>query len=84
VRDNPTAAAELLTDALAMWRGEPYEDFTYDDFAQGEITSLREMQLAATEDRVDAGKKLDLRRMQLPLRSSYWGWTRSRRTYTAR
>lgn len=54
VRDNPTVAAELLTNALAMWRGEPYEDFTYDDFAQGEITNLRETQLSATEDRVDA------------------------------
>jgi DNA-binding SARP family transcriptional activator len=54
VRDNPTVAAELLTNALAMWRGEPYEDFTYDDFAQDEITNLREMQLSATEDRIDA------------------------------
>jgi len=40
--------------ALALWRGPPLSDFTFDDFAQEEIGRLQELQIAATEDKVDA------------------------------
>ena len=54
VRDNPAAANEALGKALEMWRGEPYEDFAYEEFAQPEIKRIDEIHLVATEDGIDA------------------------------
>ncbi len=53
-RGDPGAAAESLRAALALWRGPPLADFTYESFAQNEIARLEEERLAALEDRVDA------------------------------
>src|SRR5215218_5632443 len=47
-------AAELLTEALALWRGPALADLRYDSFAQGEIVRLEELRLAALEDRIEA------------------------------
>jgi predicted ATPase/DNA-binding SARP family transcriptional activator len=47
-------AAELLTEALALWRGPALADLRYDSFAQGEIARLEELRLAAVEDRIEA------------------------------
>ena len=50
----PHDAAEWLREALALWRGPPLADFTYDDFAQGEIARLEERRLVALERRIEA------------------------------
>jgi DNA-binding SARP family transcriptional activator/ABC-type transport system substrate-binding protein len=50
----PRDAAAMLRDALALWRGPPLADFTYDDFAQSEIARLEERRLVALERRVEA------------------------------
>ena len=55
---DPAAASLVLGEALALWRGRPFEDFTYESFAQAEIARLEELRLEAVELRVDA----DLRR----------------------
>jgi DNA-binding SARP family transcriptional activator len=47
-------AAERLREALGLWRGAPLSDFTYEAFAQEEITRLEELQVAALEERIDA------------------------------
>ena len=47
-------AAQLLAAALALWRGPPLEEFSYEPFAQREIGRLEEARLAAVEDRIDA------------------------------
>lgn len=47
-------AAEQLRAALALWRGAPLSDFTYERFAQDEITRLEELHVGAIEDRIDA------------------------------
>ncbi|SRR6266545_5296070 len=47
-------AAEQLRAALGLWRGSPLSDFTYERFAQDEITRLEELHLEAVEDRIDA------------------------------
>lgn len=60
--DHPAAATEGLREALAMWRGDPLEDFTYDDFAQPEIARLTELRLIAIEDRIEADLRLGLHR----------------------
>ena len=36
----PDSAAATLRDALALWRGEPLEDFTFEPFSQAEIARL--------------------------------------------
>jgi DNA-binding SARP family transcriptional activator len=46
-------ASTALRGALAMWRGPPLVDFTYDGFAQEEIARLDELRLAALEERID-------------------------------
>jgi predicted ATPase/DNA-binding SARP family transcriptional activator len=51
-------AAELLREALALWRGPPLLDFTYQAFAQGEIARLEELRLTALEARIEADLKL--------------------------
>ena len=51
---NPERAAGLLSDALALWRGDPFEDVRYESFAQTEIRRLVELRLTALEARVEA------------------------------
>jgi DNA-binding SARP family transcriptional activator len=53
-RAAPEAAARMLRDALALWRGPALADLAYEAFAQVEITRLEEMRLAVLEQRIDA------------------------------
>ena len=52
--DDPERGAELLREALSLWRGPPLADFAFEAFAQMEIGRLEELRLAALEDRIDA------------------------------
>jgi predicted ATPase/DNA-binding SARP family transcriptional activator len=54
------SASDRLHGALALWRGSPLSDFTFEPFAHSEISRLEELRLAAIEDRLDAD--LDLGR----------------------
>ncbi|HEY1274719.1 MAG TPA: BTAD domain-containing putative transcriptional regulator [Thermoleophilaceae bacterium] len=51
---DPQGAAEALREALALWRGRPLSDLSYERFAQAEIARLEERRLVAFEARVDA------------------------------
>jgi DNA-binding SARP family transcriptional activator len=51
---DPGRAASDLREALALWRGAPLANVAGEPFAQLAIPRLEEMQLLATEDRVDA------------------------------
>ena len=51
---DPGAASILLSEALALWRGRAFEEYTYESFAAAEIARLEELRLAAVGDRVDA------------------------------
>ena len=51
---DPPAASLVLGEALALWRGRAFEDFTYEAFAHAEIARLEELRLEAVELRVDA------------------------------
>jgi DNA-binding SARP family transcriptional activator len=46
--------AELLREALAIWRGAPLADLAFEPFAEGEIRRLEELRLDALEERIDA------------------------------
>jgi DNA-binding SARP family transcriptional activator len=46
-------AAELLREALSLWRGAPLADVAYEAFAQMEIARLEELRFAALEQRID-------------------------------
>ena len=46
--------AELLREALAIWRGAPLADLAFETFAEGEIRRLEELRLDALEERIDA------------------------------
>lgn len=90
VRDARTAladkdkvlAAELVDDALSLWRGPALADFRYDDFAQSYAASLDDARLAAEELRVEvslsSGRHTEVipRLAQLvsdhPLREGLW------------
>jgi DNA-binding SARP family transcriptional activator len=50
----PERAAELLREALALWRGDALAELRYESFAQPEIGRLDELRLAALELRVEA------------------------------
>ena len=58
VEGDPTRAASLLREGLALWRGPPLADFSYEAFAQGEIGRLEELRLGALEERIDADLRL--------------------------
>jgi YVTN family beta-propeller protein len=47
-------AAKALREALALWRGPPLADFTYQPFARTAIARLEELRLTALEERIDA------------------------------
>jgi DNA-binding SARP family transcriptional activator len=48
------AALRGYDDALALWRGDPYSEFRYDDFAGAAIRRLEELHAATLEQRIDA------------------------------
>jgi DNA-binding SARP family transcriptional activator len=50
----PERAADLLREALALWRGPPLVEFAYDAFAQAAINRLQELRLAVLEQRIEA------------------------------
>jgi len=47
-------AAELLRQALRLWRGAPLDDLAYESFARAPIERLEELRLAALEQRIEA------------------------------
>jgi predicted ATPase len=47
-------AAELLREALALWRGRPFEDVAYEPFVDVETARLGELRLACIEERIEA------------------------------
>lgn len=50
--------AKGLREALGLWRGPALADFTYEPFAQAEISSLDETRLSAVESRIAAELEL--------------------------
>jgi DNA-binding SARP family transcriptional activator len=66
VEDGRTALAEgrtadarrILDDALALWRGPPLADLTFEECLQGDIARLEELRLVALEARFDADLEL--------------------------
>src|SRR6266516_3888984 len=54
----PGQAANLLAEALSLWRGPALADLAYEPFAQTEIARLEELHLAAIEERIEAELQL--------------------------
>ena len=54
----PARAAELLREALALWRGDVLADLQYEAFAQAAIARLEELRWDAVEARNDADLEL--------------------------
>ncbi|NNE11960.1 MAG: protein kinase [Ilumatobacter sp.] len=54
VHTDPAAAGLVLGEALASWRGRPFEEFTYESWAQPAINRLEGLRLEAVEARIDA------------------------------
>jgi predicted ATPase/DNA-binding SARP family transcriptional activator len=52
--EQPLEASRALTEALALFRGAPFADFTYEDWARGEIDRIEELRLASFGDRIEA------------------------------
>ena len=51
---DPAAAAELLREALGLWRGPALADLAFEPFAQAAIARLEDLHLLAIERRIDA------------------------------
>jgi DNA-binding SARP family transcriptional activator len=83
VQDDPGYAAELLIEALGLWRGSALQDVLYEDFAQIDIQRLDELRLSAVENlneaRLAMGEHADLvgdlesQVAAHPLRERLWG-----------
>ncbi|MER7079979.1 Predicted ATPase [Saccharopolyspora kobensis] len=58
-RDEPSVAAELLRDALGLWRGEALTDAGDAPYAVAAAVRLTELRLSATEDRAAAELQLN-------------------------
>jgi DNA-binding SARP family transcriptional activator len=53
-RGDAESAADLLRRSLALWRGAPLADVTFEPFAQAEVARLEERRLVALEERIEA------------------------------
>jgi DNA-binding SARP family transcriptional activator len=54
IRASPERSAELLREALALWRGSALADLENEPFAQPEIRRLEELRVRALEQRIEA------------------------------
>ncbi len=54
LEDEPARAGEMLRTALALWRGEPFQDVLHEDALSPEVARLNELRLAAVGDRLEA------------------------------
>ncbi|MCS7478912.1 BTAD domain-containing putative transcriptional regulator [Umezawaea endophytica] len=80
---DPGRVSALLTEALALWRGEPLADVPSERLRREVVPGLLERKLAATEQRVEADLALgrhhdlvaELRELtdRHPLREHFWG-----------
>ena len=52
--EEPGRAEVALRGALALWRGEPMAEVSYEPFAQAEIARLQELRAGVIEDRIEA------------------------------
>jgi predicted ATPase/DNA-binding SARP family transcriptional activator len=62
----PETALAAYDEALALWRGAPFGDVAYADFAQAEIRRLEELRARAAEGRVRALVELGRHEEALP------------------
>jgi WD40 repeat protein/DNA-binding SARP family transcriptional activator len=79
----PQEAAGMLREALALWRGEAFEEFPQVDGCASEARRLAELRLGAVEERVEADLALGRHRELVaeledlvgghPLRERLWG-----------
>jgi DNA-binding SARP family transcriptional activator/pimeloyl-ACP methyl ester carboxylesterase len=53
-RNEPARAVELLTEALSLWRGRAYGEFTEIDDVTAEAARLEELRCTAIEERAEA------------------------------
>ncbi|WP_241524248.1 AfsR/SARP family transcriptional regulator [Mycobacterium paraense] len=53
-RNDPAGAADTLGAALALWRGDPFGEFTYRDFAAPDALRFAELRTTTIEARFDA------------------------------
>ena len=52
---NPERALSVLGRALALWRGQAYGEFGYEEFARAEAERLEELRMLTVEERFEAG-----------------------------
>ena len=79
---DPSKAAAVLSEALALWRGAPLADLSNEPSLRGEIARLEELHLSATEHRIAAEiemgghstvvSELDALTARYPLRERMW------------
>ncbi|HKB19970.1 MAG TPA: BTAD domain-containing putative transcriptional regulator [Gaiellaceae bacterium] len=55
---DPKRRSALLREGLALWRGDPLADLTYEPFAHVEVARLEELRTAAREELADAELEL--------------------------
>ncbi len=58
IRDDPGGSAATLGEALALWRGDPFGEFAYRDFAAPEVVRFAALRATAIEARLDAALQL--------------------------
>ena len=51
-------ASQLLTEALGLWRGEAFADFSYEAFARSEVDRLGEARIEAQEELFEVGLRM--------------------------
>ena len=56
--ERPDRAAELLDEALGLWRGDALSDLAFEPFAQAETARLEELRIVALEERLEADLEL--------------------------
>lgn len=81
---NLADARQWFAGALAMWRGEPFEELAESTFGRGQRARLAEERLTLLEDRIEADlecgrhrelvPELELLVVEEPLRERFWGF----------